>query len=112
MKKVLLLFLTCAVFFSSCVMSTRVTIETVPSEAEVYVDGKLIGESPVTEKMSNAFWEDPDILIKKEGYDDLRTDLDKEIITTNLIAGLLLWFPSLLWVYGPDEDQRYILSEE
>lgn len=60
-------------------------------------------------KLSNGVLEDPDILIKKEGYKDLYTDLKKEIKGVNLVSGLILFLPALFWVYGPKKNQRYIL---
>ena len=67
------------IFCSSCVTQTRVSFLTDIDGAEIYVDGEKIGTSPVTTKLSNAIWNDPDILIRKDGYKDLYTDLTKEI---------------------------------
>ena len=50
------------------------------------------------------------IPIKKDGYRDLYTELNKEVKGVNLVCGLLLWLPSLLWVYGPKKNQNYMLS--
>ncbi|MDA3950716.1 MAG: PEGA domain-containing protein [Spirochaeta sp.] len=95
--------------FTSCVTNTRVTFETDVPGADVYIDDRLVGQTPITEKMSNAVWRDPDIDIEIDGYRAIRTELDKEIKVVNLIFGLTIWWPSLLWVYGPDNDQYYRL---
>lgn len=97
------------IFCASCVTQTRVNFLTDVDGAEVYVDGEKIGTTPIQKKLSNAVWEDPDILIKKEGYKDLYTGLNKEIKGVNLVSGLLLWWPSLFWVYGPKKNQSYML---
>lgn len=97
------------IFCASCVTQTRVNFSTDVDGAEVYVDGEKIGTTPVQKKLSNAIWNNPDILIKKEGYKDLYTDLNKELKGVNLVSGLLLWCPSLFWVYGPKKNQSYML---
>lgn len=78
---------------SSCVTQTRVNFSTDVDGAEVFVDGEKIGTTPVQKKLSNVVWENPDILIKKEGYKDLYTDLKKEIKGVNLVSGLILFWP-------------------
>ena len=60
----ILLVVVCA----SCVTQTRVNFSTDVDGAEVFVDGEKIGTTPVQKKLSNVVWENPDILIKKEGY--------------------------------------------
>lgn len=94
---------------TSCVTQTRVNFSTDVDGAEVFVDGEKIGTTPVQKKLSNVVWENPDILIKKEGYKDLYTDLKKEIKGVNLVSGLFLFWPALFWVYGPKKNQNYIL---
>ena len=101
----ILLVVVCA----SCVTQTRVNFSTDVDGAEVFVDGEKIGTTPVQKKLSNVVWENPDILIKKEGYKDLYTDLKKEIKVVNLVSGLILFWPALFWVYGPKKNQSYIL---
>lgn len=96
--------------FSSCVSSTRVNFNTDVDGASVYVDGEEIGTTPAQIKLSNAIWENPDVVIKKDGYKDLYTDLNKEVKGVNLVCGLLLWWPSLLFVYGPKKSQHYMLT--
>ena len=101
----ILLVVVCA----SCVTQTRVNFSTDVDGAEVFVDREKIGTTPVQKKLSNVVWENPDILIKKEGYKDLYTDLKKEIKGVNLVSGLILFWPALFWVYGPKKNQSYIL---
>lgn len=113
MKKVISAFLILVILMSiisSCVTKTNVTFNTDVEGADVYVDGEYIGKTPITKKMSNAVWEDPDILIKKDGYQDMQLSVKKEVKTVNLVCGILLWWPSLLWVHGPKAQQHYLLS--
>ena len=115
MKKAVSVFLVLAILLpmvSSCVTKTKVTFNTDVTGADVYVDGEYIGKTPATKKLSNAVWEDPEIVIKKEGYRDMRTGVKKEVKAVNLIFGVILWWPSFLWVHGPKSQQHYVLSSE
>lgn len=98
--------------FTGCVTSTNVRFNTDEAGALVFVDGEKIGTTPAQVKMSNAIWEDPDVTIKKEGFKDLHVGVRKEVKPVNLVCGLLLWWPSLLWVYGPKENQVFELIPE
>lgn len=100
------------VLLASCVTSTAVNFDTDVQGAEVYVDGSLIGTTPTSTKMSNAIWEDPDVVLKKEGYKTTHVPLAKEVKTVNLVAGLVIWWPSLLWVYGPKANQNFMLTPD
>ncbi len=99
-----------AVFCTSCVSQTRVNFRTDVEGADVYVDGEKIGTTPVQMKLSNAVWNDPDIVIKKDGYKDLYAGLKKEAKGANIVLGVLLWWPSLLWCYGPKKNQNFMLE--
>lgn len=112
-KLIAFLMLTVMVLgFSGCVSSSRVTFYTEEDGANVYIDGELIGQTPVTVELSNAVWEDPDILLKKDGYRDLNTELRREVKGANVAFGLLLNTFAWLWVYGPKEQQHFILTSE
>ena len=95
-----------------CVSSTNVTFNTETAGAEVYVDGELIGTTPATAKLSNAVWNDPDILIKQAGYQDLRTGVAKEFKPANAVIGLFLNAWAWLWCYGPKDQQNFVLTEK
>ena len=99
----------CAVC-TSCVTSTRVRISSDIEGAEVYIDGEKVGTTPTQVKLSNAVWSSPDVILKKDGYKDLYTELKKEVKAVNLVFGILLWTPSLLWCYGPKQNQNYFLT--
>ncbi len=95
-----------------CVSSTKVTFNTDTPDAEVYVDGELIGKTPVTAKLSNAVWEDPTITIKKEGYKTINSNVQKEVKAANIIFGICLNAPAFLWCYGPKANQNFMLTPE
>ena len=103
-------------FFSSCVTSTVVRFNTDVDGAEIMVDGFKIGTTPTQYKMSNGFWEDPDVSIKKEGFKDLNFGVKKEVKVFNVVTGVVLspftlCIP-LLWSYGPKTNQNYVMIPE
>jgi hypothetical protein len=97
---------------SGCVSTTMVRIETNVEDAEVTVDGVPLGETPVVMQMSNGIWNDPVIAISADGYRDYYGVVSKELKAVNLVCGLLLWWPSLLYVWGPKPYQLFVLVEE
>ena len=112
MKRPMATLAVVVVLLSGCVMNTNVVIDSNPQGASVYVDHRLVGETPVTTRQSNAVWEDPGILLVMDGHRDVYGSLKKEIQATNLVVGLLLWAPSLLWAYGPEQYQYFDLIKE
>lgn len=112
MKRMLLVVLALVVLLSGCVTQTMVRFATSEPGAEVYIDNELVGTTPHTEQLSNALWEDPVVEYRKEGYQEIMTTLEKEVKMVNLVCGILLWWPSLLWVYGPEPVQNVTLVGE
>ncbi len=94
---------------TSCVTSTNVTFYADVEETEVYVDGQLIGTTPVTTKLSNAIWDDPTVTLKKDGYKTMTTGLQKEAKGVNIVLGLLVDWPAFLWCYGPKANQNFMM---
>ncbi len=92
-------------FLTSCVTGTDVTFDSVPRGADVYLDGQQIGQTPITRRIGNGFWVDPAVRVELEGFVPVSQTLDKEIKGINLAFGILLWIPSLLWVWGPADEQ-------
>jgi hypothetical protein len=111
MRKALVVVALFAALLSGCVMNTMVTIDSQPQGAEVFIDGKPVGETPTQTRLSNAAWEDPIVRLTKEGHRTVVDDLDKEIKIFNGIVGFF-WWPTWLWVWGPDNIQYYYLAEE
>ena len=112
MKQIVLVTLAVGVLLSGCVMTSSVTFDSDPQGADVYVDHRLLGRTPVTISMSNAIWESATVMYRMDGYREARIPVDKEVKATNLVVGLILWWPSLLWVYGPSEYQYVTLIEQ
>ncbi len=83
--------------------------------AEVSLDGIPAGVTPFQLKMSNRFWIDPVVLVKKVGYKVLQTQVVKEIKIFNVVTGyglsLFTWFIPLLWSNGPKGYQYYVLIQ-
>jgi hypothetical protein len=109
-----LLFLgICLVVFlcaSSCVTQTQVTIESSPPDAEVYLNDRPVGKTPVTVVLGNEAWQEYRLELRKEGYAVLTRLLMKEVKTTNVIGGIFLTLP-FLWVYGPQSYYRFVLDQ-
>ncbi len=113
-KSVIALVLLVLFVFSSCATKTMVTFESDIPGAEVIIDGESMGQTPFKAEVSNAIWEDQEVIVKKNGMKDLNTKLKKEpkifnIITGVVLAPVTLYIP-LLWCYGPDENQKFILG--
>lgn len=96
---------------TSCVTGTNVTFESNPPGAQVYLDNRPIGRTPVSHRIGNGFWVDPQIRVELDGYLPVTDRLEKEIKAVNLVFGLLLWVPAYLWVWGPKSNQYYTLRE-
>lgn len=110
MKRTLIALITIMAFVTmSC--STLVRIETDIPGAEVRINNKEIGKTPLETKLSNDAFKTYRVEIAKEGYDTLHTDLDKEVKAGNLIAGLIIIWPLLLWCYGPAPYQHFDLDK-
>ena len=47
--------------------------------------------------------------LEMDGYKTLKTQLEKEAKFGAIVVGLLLWWPELLWIYGPKAFYNYEL---
>lgn len=92
--------------------STLVHIKTDPEGAKVYVNEQPVGNSPVAKEYSNFVGNQYHVRILKEGYKPIETELQREVKVGNLIAGLIIVWPLLLWCYGPDEYYSFELQED
>lgn len=95
---------------SGCVTTTKVRFDSNVVGADVLLDGVLVGKTPFQKKMSNKFWLDPVVLIRKDGYEDLHTNLNKEVKVFNVVTGyfLCLLVP-IIWSNGPKDYQYFIM---
>ena len=110
MKRLIAAVLAASVFLTGCVSATDVTFDSNPRGADVFVNGELIGRTPVTRRVGNGIWVDPNIRVELDGRAPVSEDIDKELKVANLALGLLIWLPALLWVYGPRPRQFYALD--
>jgi hypothetical protein len=108
MKKLLAAAL--VLLISGC--STMVAIQTDPEGASVKINGQPVGKTPLTTELSNFDFDDYVVEVKKDGYEPLTAALQKEFKVGQFIVGLLLWWPELLWVYGPKPLQTFELERE
>lgn len=112
MRKAVVLIVLVLFTLTSCVSTTMVRFDSNVDGAEVRLDDRPVGHTPMVMKISNGIWENPNAMVSADGYRDLHTELDKELKAINLVFGLILWWPSLLYVWGPDSYQYYQLVEE
>ena len=109
--------LTAALFLSSCVASSRVTFNVhnskgKPINAQVFVDGEMIGNAPAGTKMSNGIWNDPEVQVNHDGYRPYRGGVVNEVKAANIVLGLTINYFAWLWCYGPKKQQYVILEEQ
>ena len=91
---------------SVAVCTTLVRIESEPPDAKVYLNRQPSGTTPLSISLSNFIFNEYDISIEKEGFEDLESRLNKEFKVAPFVGGLFVW-PLLLWVYGPEDYQAY-----
>ena len=106
----LFVIISALITLNSCVSSTRVVINSKPSNADVYEDGQYVGKTPVSLNISNLVWDSPDITISKDGYTSMPVTLKKEAKITNLVIGYVINVFAFLWCYGPTENQNFVLT--
>ncbi|MDR2159165.1 MAG: PEGA domain-containing protein [Treponema sp.] len=112
-----------AALLSACQTTTRVNINTNVPGAQVVLDGKVLGATPITGvKIKNSSGKSYSIIIEKEGYETLHRSLQKETKTGNATAvvigyvfswailPMLLWINGL-WTEGPVPDQYFVLEK-
>jgi hypothetical protein len=102
-----LLILVTAVFaFSGCV-TRSITVKTNPSNALVYIDDELIGESPVS--MPFAFYGTRKVMIERKDEDGVLTH-ERTIVFEKIKAPVYEIFPldffsELVWPFKIKDDQ-------
>ena len=107
--KVISISLAVIVFFASC--SSWTMIESNPSDAKVYVDGKLVGKTPYKLTDSKFSSSTTDLRIEKEGYKPLITDITKneDVNIGAIIGGVFVWIP-FLWGLKYKPTHNYYLQ--
>jgi len=99
-----------AILASGCASST--VLRTTPAEADVYVQGQRLGETPYTYSDRKIFGASTLVTFKKDGYEAYNTTIrkNKKLNVGALISGLLFVWP-LFWVLGYDKTYSYNLDE-
>jgi hypothetical protein len=87
-----------------------VAIRTEPDGAKIKLNSQPLGVSPVETDMSNFDFQDYVVEISKSGYKTLTATLQKEFKVGAFVVGLLVWWPELLWAYGPKSVQTFELE--
>jgi hypothetical protein len=112
-----------AAFLSACKTTTHVNITTNAPGAQVVLNGKMLGITPITDvKVKNSSGQSYNVIIEKEGYKTLYRKLETETKTANatavVIGYIFSWaiLPALLcinalWMEGPVPDQYFVLEE-
>lgn len=103
MKKILLsTMLTASVLFGSATIfkgtSQAITINSEPEDAKVYVDGQLMGKTPLSVSMKKSL-SSHEIRVQKDGYNDVTRIIEKsydpvailnivwDLSTTDMLTG-------------------------
>jgi len=81
-------------------------------DVKVSVDGEEKGKTPTQAKLGNALWDNPTVVLTKPGYKTNEVVIKKELKVNNLVFGILLWWPSLLYVWGPAPVQYFEMIPE
>ena len=97
--------------FSAVACSHRVTFNTQPPGAKVYVDGNLIGVSPASFVEKSGFGKGYSIRIEKEGYQTLNTSEKQVINVLYLVLSLVFACPiGLLFMMTLEDQYNYTLQ--
>jgi len=106
----LVLFLT--FFLSGCVSNTSAMFKANIDNVRVAVDGEDVGHTPTQATLGNALWNDPTVVLTKAGYKSNQVVIKKELKVINLVFGIILWWPSLLYIWGPAPFQYFEMIPE
>lgn len=99
--------------FMGCSTTTRVFIDSFPTNAQVVMDGKVIGNTPIRNyRIKNRIGKEYFIVLTKEGYEPLQATLKTEIKAASFIGAALFGDIPLVWFEGPQKGQYFILREK
>lgn len=116
MKKFVNTIVLVSVLVMSCSTTTSFVVydQTTGNELKDYtiqIEGITLryGE---TITLSNAVWKEYNAIVRKDGYMLKQVNLNKEIKPVPLIFGIMLTIVPLLWCYGPEPNQTFMLVKE
>jgi hypothetical protein len=77
----------------------------------IQIEGRTLryGE---TITLSNAAWKEYNAIVRQDGYILKQVHLKKEIKPAPFIVGMLVIMIPLLWCYGPEANQTFMLVRE
>lgn len=105
------LFLAGLILFASC--SSTTIIQTIPSGANLYINGEPVGMTPYTYTDTKIVGSTVAVMIEKEGYEQINTyfSRDEEVDVGAVIAGVFFMWP-FLWTmkYKPARTYELIPS--
>lgn len=90
--------------------STMVTIQSDPPGADIILNNQKIGKTPFAVSLSDFAFNNYDVLLKKDGFQDFHGRIAKEPKAGAIIGGIFFWVP-ILWCYGPQPYQTFYLAE-
>jgi hypothetical protein len=97
--------------FAGCTMTTKVTIETNVPGAQVNLDGKIIGVTPIENyKIKNRVLKEYPVLLTKDGYKPTYSKLKTETKLASMIGSILI-IPAI-WLEGPQKLQYFVMTPE
>jgi hypothetical protein len=96
--KTLVALITAIVFLISCTSTTM--IESIPSGAKIYIDGKLAGTTPYTHTDDKIIGSSTLVKLEKEGYETYYTQFNRieEPDAGPIVCGLL--FTPVWWLWA------------
>jgi hypothetical protein len=100
---------TALLFTVGCASTTMIRSE--PGEANVYIDGSKVGQTPYLYSDTKIVGSVTNIRLSKEGYQDFETFMkrDEEFQVGPCIGGAFVW-PVWLWVLGYKPERTYELT--
>ena len=113
MRQITSLFLAFLLLFTSCASTTTIGVIPRSVEAEIYADGKYIGDAPAVLKDSKISGAGTMIAIEAEGYEDYKAYIEKSdhINMGALVGGIFLVVP-YIWIMGYEPYYEFYLTEE
>lgn len=102
-------FLACSILFTGCYSTTM--IESVPSNAKVFIDGEYVGETPYSHGDSKIVGSSMIVKIEKEGFQPKVSAItkDEEVNVGAIIGGVFFMVP-FLWTMQYKPTHTYELK--
>lgn len=108
-KRASILLLVISIFFTAC--SSAVSITTEPPGADVEINGQVKGKTPLNISLSDFVGNTYKTKFTLPGYKEKYVELQKEIKGGQLVGGFFIW-PILLFCYGPESNQNFVLEPQ